>query len=380
MPKRSRDTELVVSSGPGGDGNMSRSTALTTTPGERSAKRAAPGRGGALVEVPRTSDLFAPIVRLEGHKGAVNGVRFSPDGQNLASVSADKTVMLWRVFGEDCANYGVLEGHTNAVQEGAWTEDGERIVTCSADKSVRVWDCRLGEEVAARRDHRAFVNCAAVSALGTVASGGDDSMLRLWDPREGLRAFARLKHPFEVTSCAFSSAATAIPLVHTGSVDGIVRTWDVRKRSVLFQMEAPEDAPAGVVTGVSCSEGDDVLVTNDSSGAVRTWDARPFAGNRAEGASRLKQSLVAHTGTPPLPNKSMLLLRCDVSRSQDRATAGSSGSVVHVWSLDSGEVEFALPGHRGPILDSRFHPSQPIVASCSVDKCIFLGELDRRDI
>lgn len=374
----------------GGGGSDAASTALVAS----SAKRAAVS-SDALIEVPRTSDLFAPIVRLEGHSGAVNGVRFSPDGQNLVSVSSDKTIQLWRVFGDapDSShvasgsssssrggeNYGTLKGHTNSVQEGIWTEDGLGLVTCSADKTVRLWDCVSGEEVSLRKDHRAFVNCCAISPLGsTVASGGDDCHLRLWDPREGLQSFAWLKHPFEVTCCVFSPTS-ASTLIHTGSVDGIVRTWDVRKPIVLFSSDSTPEGlrMPNVVTGLACGLKDE-LVSIASSGLVQHWDVRPFVGPGE--TSRLKHSFSMSNGAPLPANKGLLLLRADVSSKQDRVATGSSSPVLPIWELESGDMEFALPGHKGPVLDARFHPTQPIVASCSVDKCIFLGELDQRAV
>ena len=36
---------------------------------------------------------------------------------------------------------------------------------------------------------------------------------------------------------------------------------------------------------------------------------------------------------------------------------------------------YVLPGHTGAVNDVDFHPVEPIIASCSSDKNIFLGEI-----
>jgi Prp8 binding protein len=73
-------------------------------------------------------------------------VRFSPDGQCIASASFDKEVFLWRTYDEN-ENYNVIRGHKNAVLEVHWFTDGEALLTCSADRTVRCWDAETGAQV-----------------------------------------------------------------------------------------------------------------------------------------------------------------------------------------------------------------------------------------
>ena len=55
----------------------------------------------------------AEVALLQGHRGRVSSVAFSPDGQTLASSGGDDTVRLWEVAsGQPIA---VLEGHTDWV-------------------------------------------------------------------------------------------------------------------------------------------------------------------------------------------------------------------------------------------------------------------------
>lgn len=94
----------------------------------------------------RTSNLLAPIMQLAGHGGDVLTMRFSPDGQVLASGSFDRTILLWRTY-DECENYMMVRGHKNAVLEVHWFSNGEQLLSCSADKSVRCWDADSGMQV-----------------------------------------------------------------------------------------------------------------------------------------------------------------------------------------------------------------------------------------
>lgn len=45
-----------------------------------------------MLQVPRTSSLYAPIMLLEGHQGEVFTSKFHPEGKHLASGGFDRQI------------------------------------------------------------------------------------------------------------------------------------------------------------------------------------------------------------------------------------------------------------------------------------------------
>ena len=69
------------------------------------------------------------------------------------------------------------------------------------------------------------------------------------------------------------------------------------------------------------------------------------------------------------------LLRCHWSSDGSQVTAGSGDRNVYVWDAASRKLMYKLPGHTGSVNEVVFHPKEPIIASASSDRTIFLGEL-----
>ncbi len=56
--------------------------------------------------------------------------------------------------------------------------------------------------------------------------------------------------------------------------------------------------------------------------------------------------------------------------------SGSADRFVYIWDVASARLLYKLPGHAGAVNEVNFHPTEPVVASCSNDKKIFMGEID----
>ncbi len=86
---------------------------------------------------------------LAGHRGAVMGIDFSPDGRLLASSSKDHSVRIWNV------DSGVLlhecAGHSLDVQAVKFSPDGQWMCSTGWEGKVILWDTKTGKQLAAAK-------------------------------------------------------------------------------------------------------------------------------------------------------------------------------------------------------------------------------------
>ena len=83
------------------------------------------------------------VMELKNHKDEVWYLKYSNNGNMLASTSRDKTVVIY-----DSTTYKVihqLNDHEAGVTHLAWSPDDTKFITCSTqqDCSARIWDVRV---------------------------------------------------------------------------------------------------------------------------------------------------------------------------------------------------------------------------------------------
>ncbi|KAI8904641.1 WD40-repeat-containing domain protein [Powellomyces hirtus] len=328
---------------------------VATTTSARSA-------GAVIRQVKRTSDLAAPIMLLTGHQGEVYSCKFSPDGRRLASGGFDRMIYLWNAFGE-CTNYMAMKGHAGPVLEVQWSQDGKNIYSASTDKTAGVWDTTIGERVKKLKGHTSFLNSIASTRRNSelVATGSDDSTVKLWDPRSK-HAVHTLTHKFPVTAVEFSMDGG---LVFAGGLDNQIRAWDVRKGEVAYTLTGHLDT----ITGLRLSPDGDQLLSNAMDNTVRIWDIKPFA----PPGTRLQHIL---EGAPHGFEKN--LLRPCWSADADYVATGAGDRSVVVWDVAARKIVYKLPGHKGVVNEVAW--TDTILASASNDRTLFVGELNIEEV
>ncbi|MEM1002107.1 MAG: hypothetical protein AAGH46_05620, partial [Bacteroidota bacterium] len=118
--------------------------------------------------------------QLNGHKGWVHDVIYSPDGQKIATASADGTANLWSADGK---LLNTLAGHRDGVVAVQFSPDnGDLIATGSYDHTVKLWSSSTGDLLTTLRGHQDRVTSLSMSRdKKLLATVGEDDRLLLWD-------------------------------------------------------------------------------------------------------------------------------------------------------------------------------------------------------
>jgi predicted NACHT family NTPase len=104
-------------------------------------------------------------------------VVFSPDGQTVASGSADNTVRLWDAATGELVE--TLDTHSASVNTVAFSPDGTILAAGSNDNTIKLW--YLGKD----REPESLSTDAAVSSVtfspdGNTLAAGSGSKVRFW--------------------------------------------------------------------------------------------------------------------------------------------------------------------------------------------------------
>jgi WD40 repeat protein len=201
--------------------------------------------------------------QLKGHKEAVTGLAFAPDGKSLASAGQDRTLILWdSATGKEERR---LEGHTEAVLAVAFAPDGKTLASAGQDKTVRLWNLADGSPVRVLQ-HQYFVHAVAFTPDGkTLASAGKDRTIRLWDPSDGKEQRQLRGHQNRVNALAFSSNGR---LLVSASQDSTVRIWDVTSGKEMRRL----GGWTGEVKSIALSADDRTLVSVGRDQTIRVWE------------------------------------------------------------------------------------------------------------
>jgi WD40 repeat protein len=275
----------------------------------------------------------ATILRTK--KGAT-ALGFSPDGRLLAIGSQDSTVTIWDVATGSRVYF--LFAHTNPVTALAWSPDGRVVASASSDWTVRLWrvqtDVGSGSLAATLAGDRDAISTLAFSADSTrLVTGSVDGTARVWDasPDAELRLLARAPEPFVGARWVGSR-------IFAASTDGTVQVFDAetRRRTGVLETGKP-------LTSFDVSADGSVVVAGFADGSAEAWNGRSSA---AQGVLE----------------GPVQVLSVAVSRNGELAASGDRRGVVRLWDTGSGRVHWSGES-GGEVADLVFSPGGEAVAA-----------------
>ncbi|KAG0715759.1 Coatomer subunit beta' [Chionoecetes opilio] len=165
------------------------------------------------------------VHQFEAHSDYVRCIAVHPTQPFILTCSDDMTIKLWN-WDKKWSCQQVFEGHSHYVMQIVINpKDNNTFASASLDHSVRVWQLGSPQPNFTLYDHKRGVNCVDFYHGGDkpyLISGGDDSLVKIWDYQNKTCVQTLEGHSQNVSSVSFHPE---LPIILTGSEDCTVRVW-----------------------------------------------------------------------------------------------------------------------------------------------------------
>ncbi|KAH7318689.1 WD40-repeat-containing domain protein [Stachybotrys elegans] len=318
-----------------------------------------------------------PVAHLIGSNGPVHTVTYSASpGAYILAGSADRAIRLYNPFPSTSTIYEAQSKSKPSVPQGrlvqtysahgyevlglAVASDNEHFVSVGGDRAVFLWD--VATAVTTRRfggnvhGHSSRINCVSYAGDGEslVISGGFDTTVRIWDVK------SNSVKPIQVFSEARDAVTSLVvrgPEVVCGSVDGRIRSYDVRMG------KCTTDVLAASVTSLSLTRDGHAMLVGSLDSTLRLMD-------RGSGKC-LKTYADAGWRNTDLRIQSMLgakekyVLAGDEMTSEEAAKGAAGEGRVWVWDVMTGKTVAKVAVPWGPL---GYEPRKKVVGRDGKEK------------
>ncbi|KAG7290353.1 Nuclear distribution protein PAC1-2 [Staphylotrichum longicolle] len=279
-----------------------------------------------------------------------------------------------------------LESHQDPVNCLAFHPVFTSLASGSDDSTIKIWDWELGELERTLKGHTKAVldiDFCAGATTTLLASCSSDSTIKLWNPSDDYKNIRTLAgHDHSVSAVRFlpttSSPQTGDALLVSAGGDKTLRLWDAATGSCLRTLQGH----AGWVRAVCPSPDGRYLLSAGSDQTARLWDVSPAAG--ADPESRLV--LAGHENgirccafAPPASYPHLAAMAGvkkppPLGSGLEFMATGARDKMIKLW--DGRGVCFkTLVGHDNWVSALVFHPGGRFLLSVADDKTLRCWDL-----
>ncbi|KAK1935401.1 Pre-mRNA-processing factor 19 2 [Phytophthora citrophthora] len=268
------------------------------------------------------------VATLTGHSKKLSHVEFHPTADMVLTASHDKTVKLWTPQEE---GYGVgytLDGFDDAVTCASIHPTGNYVLSGSLDATWAIHDVRRGQlltrytlngELSMPNASAGKPKKAANEARGACfhpdggifGTAAKSKLVQMWAVNSLSNVVTFEGHSAPVTALGFSENGYHLA---SGSEDGVVKLWDLRKATNFFELDLKKENPKlklGAINAINFdASGSHLAVASAQSVQV----LKEVSKNKWEVVKTLNDHKASVTGIQFAPDSSFL-----ASTSMDRS-------------------------------------------------------------
>ena len=246
--------------------------------------------------------------------------------------------------------------HDDSVRHLGFSPNGKYLATSSDDQFVRVWDLDSGTLKFPPLEHGSSVVFSEFSPDGTrLVTASSDQFARVFDMETGALVGEAMHHDYEVAQAVFSPDGTKVA---TASFDDTARLWSADSGLPISDPLKHRYA----VNQVAFSPDGKYLVSASKDGTAKVW--------LSDDTGALPYRVLEHEEP---------VNAAKFSPDGLFVATGSDDGGLRIWSLETGEVDLALP-HPAAVKSLNFSPSGTVLATGGIDGLVRFIDLETRQM
>ncbi len=273
---------------------------------------------------------------LTGHTGRINALTVSPDGQTIATGSADHTVRLWNAAtGQPKLT---LAGSQDELSVLAFAPDGKLIAGGAYDASLNLWGAQTGQLKRTLNQQHAVITALAFAPDGqTLVSCSRDQTVVQWDVRKGQPLWQIPWASRWMSIVAFSADGN---LILVGDEYGAVIVFDPQSGKVehQFMRHNHVNPPLDRLRALAVSPDGKLAAFAFLSGTIEVWD------------------LTTETLVQTMRNGAGVINTIVFSPNGLNLLSGNHNGTFNLWSVQNGLTQWMWRAHTSGVNLLAFSP------------------------